>query len=63
MAGKVVLPCIADNHMTYKKNLRMAVKLLEKENIIGVIEPINKYAVPDYYLNNYEFGKIRASFI
>uniref|UniRef100_A0A6B2EIV8 Putative hydroxypyruvate isomerase n=1 Tax=Phlebotomus kandelakii TaxID=1109342 RepID=A0A6B2EIV8_9DIPT len=53
MAGKVPEPT-DDNHRAYVDNLKYAVKVLEKENIVGLIEPINRYAVPGYYLNSYE---------
>uniref|UniRef100_A0A1B0D072 Xylose isomerase-like TIM barrel domain-containing protein n=1 Tax=Phlebotomus papatasi TaxID=29031 RepID=A0A1B0D072_PHLPP len=53
MAGKVSEPT-EDNHEAYVENLKYAVKILEKENIVGLIEPINRYAVPGYYLNSYE---------
>ncbi|XP_053679986.1 putative hydroxypyruvate isomerase isoform X2 [Anopheles nili] len=32
----------------------MAAPILERNNIVGVIEPINKYAVPGYYLSCYD---------
>ncbi|RZF32950.1 hypothetical protein LSTR_LSTR015810 [Laodelphax striatellus] len=53
MSGKVenVQPV---NDEVCLKNLTLASKLLESENIVGVIEPINKWSVPNYYLNNYE---------
>jgi len=35
-------------------NLRHASKRLEQEGILGVIEPINKYDVPDYILNDFD---------
>ncbi|CAH1372388.1 putative hydroxypyruvate isomerase [Tenebrio molitor] len=53
MAGKVENVTDA-NHSVYENNLKYAVTLLEKEDILGVIEPINKYAVPNYYLNCYD---------
>lgn len=37
----------------YLSNLKYAAKLLEAESIVGVIEPINKYAVPGYFLNSF----------
>lgn len=55
MAGKVE-KVTEENHSVYEKNLKYAVTLLEQENILGVIEPINKYAVPNYYLNCYDRG-------
>ncbi|KAK4871872.1 hypothetical protein RN001_015996 [Aquatica leii] len=53
MAGKVENPT-QKNDETYECNLRYAVKILEKENIMGIIEPINKYSIPHYYLNSYK---------
>lgn len=41
---------------TYERNLRFAVNLLEKENIVGLIEPINKYVIPRYYMNSFDKG-------
>ncbi|XP_058813316.1 putative hydroxypyruvate isomerase [Topomyia yanbarensis] len=54
MAGKLAGPATAQHDTTYLKNLRTAASLLEKNNILGVIEPINKYSVPGYYLACYE---------
>lgn len=53
MSGKVEGPVTEANDTAYENNLRYAVTLLEKENILGVIEPINKYSVPNYYMNCY----------
>ena len=41
---------------TYFKNIKKAANLFEKENIIGLIEPINQYSVPKYYMNSFEKG-------
>lgn len=46
-----------DHMTTYKSNLSLAAKMLSEHNIIGVIEPINKYSVPNYFLNDYQKGK------
>jgi hydroxypyruvate isomerase len=56
MAGKLDIAPNEDHHRTYEENLKFAAKELEANNIIGVIEPINKYAVPGYYLNSYDRG-------
>lgn len=56
MGGKLLSPPTDENHKAYIKNLQYAAKKFEQENIIGLIEPINKYSVPGYYLNNYEKG-------
>lgn len=42
------------NMDTYINNLKSAVKILESKNMIGLIEPINNYSVPDYYMNCYD---------
>jgi len=53
MAGIVVQPTEV-NHQTYEKNLTYAAQIFETKGIVGVIEPINKYSAPGYYLNSYE---------
>ncbi|GJQ68573.1 Gip [Trypoxylus dichotomus] len=53
MAGKVEQPTSA-NDTAYTNNLKYASQILEKENILGLIEPINPYSVPDYYMNSYK---------
>lgn len=42
------------NHETYEKNLTYAARFFEAKDITGLIEPINKYSAPGYYLNSYE---------
>ncbi|XP_055588233.1 putative hydroxypyruvate isomerase [Uranotaenia lowii] len=61
MAGKLKEPLSDQHDSTYISNLKAAARILEKNNILGVIEPINKYAVPGYYLSSYEkaIGVIR----
>ncbi|KAJ6637128.1 putative hydroxypyruvate isomerase [Pseudolycoriella hygida] len=54
LAGKLQQPPTKDHHLTYLKNLKYAASVLASENITGLIEPICKYGVPGYYLNNYE---------
>ncbi|XP_050042272.1 putative hydroxypyruvate isomerase isoform X1 [Dermacentor andersoni] len=39
---------------TYLTNLMKAAELLEKEGIVGVIEPLCKAVKPGYFLSNYE---------
>lgn len=56
MAGIVASPS-KENDVVYEKNLRLAAKSFEKENILGLIEPINNYSVQNYYLNDYDKGK------
>lgn len=41
---------------TYIKNLQKAAEMLEKENIIGVIEPLCKQVKPNYFLDSYKEG-------
>lgn len=53
MAGTVVHPTEV-NHEVYEKNLTYAAQIFETKGIIGLIEPINKYSAPGYYLNSYE---------
>jgi len=43
----------SDYTRTYTSNLKIASDSLRASKIIGVIEPINKYAVPGYYMNSY----------
>jgi len=38
------------------QNLRAALPILEENEIVGLIEPINNYSVPGYFLNNYDTG-------
>uniref|UniRef100_A0A0K8UMQ0 Putative hydroxypyruvate isomerase n=1 Tax=Bactrocera latifrons TaxID=174628 RepID=A0A0K8UMQ0_BACLA len=40
--------------VTYKSNLKYSANILEKEDMVGLIEPINKYALPSYFMNSYE---------
>ena len=45
------------NEDTLKKNLAAAIPLLEKAKVVGLIEPINSYSVPNYFLSSFELGK------
>ncbi|XP_052888888.1 putative hydroxypyruvate isomerase [Anopheles moucheti] len=54
MAGKLDGPGTEVHDRTYLANLRVAAPILERNNIIGVIEPINKHSVPGYYLACYD---------
>jgi len=58
MAGKVGDKVTDENHAIYLENLKEAAKLLKENNIIGLIEPINHYSVPGYYLDSYQRGKL-----
>ena len=55
MAGKVENPTSA-NDTVYEDNLRYAVSRFASEGIVGLIEPINSFTVPNYYLNNFQRG-------
>uniref|UniRef100_A0A0C9QZ82 Gip_1 protein n=2 Tax=Fopius arisanus TaxID=64838 RepID=A0A0C9QZ82_9HYME len=44
------------NDTVYEANLRYAVDKFKAEGIIGLIEPINGYSVPNYYMNCYDKG-------
>lgn len=57
MAGKFAGEVTEEHHTTYVANLKYCAQELLQHNIIGLIEPINKYALPGYYLNNYDKGK------
>ncbi|XP_022912693.2 putative hydroxypyruvate isomerase [Onthophagus taurus] len=52
MSGKVESPSM-ENDEVYIKNLKLASDMLQKENILAVIEPINNYSIPNYYMNCY----------
>lgn len=52
MSGAVQNPS-TPNHEAYEKNIKWAAKVFEKENIIGLIEPINQRSVPNYYMSSY----------
>ncbi|KAJ9597419.1 hypothetical protein L9F63_011713 [Diploptera punctata] len=55
MSGKVEEP--GDAHASvYYKNIKYAASIFEKENIIGLIEPINPYTIPNYFMNSFEKG-------
>ncbi|KAI8129332.1 putative hydroxypyruvate isomerase [Lucilia cuprina] len=57
MAG-LVKNCPVEDHLkTYQMNLKYAAGILEQENIVGLIEPINKYSVPSYFMNSYEVAR------
>lgn len=67
MSGTVKLNT-KENDEVFEKNLKSAVKLLEMAGITGLIEPLNPYSVPNYYLNDYEKGlnilnKINSPFL
>jgi len=55
MSGKVESPTAANDYV-YEKNLLYAIAQCQKENIVVVIEPINNYSVPHYYMNDFQKG-------
>ncbi|KAG5893635.1 hypothetical protein JTB14_015074 [Gonioctena quinquepunctata] len=54
MAGAVDSAVTTSHDEAYENNLRYAAQLLEREDILGLIEPINKYSIPNYYMNSYD---------
>ncbi|XP_034237753.1 putative hydroxypyruvate isomerase [Thrips palmi] len=52
MSGAVQNPT-SSHHEAYEKNIRWATKVFEREEIIGLIEPINQRSVPNYYMSSY----------
>lgn len=54
MAGKHSNATDERNEAAYISNLRYAATRLNAEGIVGLIEPINKYSVPGYYLNSFD---------
>lgn len=59
MAGKLQGKPTEANDKCYLENLKYAAKLLEKEKMVALIEPINEYSVPNYYMNSYKKGKMQ----
>lgn len=56
MSGKLEHAPSKEYHETFISNLKYAASHLEREGVIGVIEPINPYSVPGYFLNNYSYA-------
>lgn len=56
MSGVLQDAATEENDSVYKTNIQYAARVLENENLLCVIEPINKYSVPNYYLNCYDKG-------
>lgn len=55
MSGKLEnKESIGEYRETYMENLKYAAESLERENIIGVIEPINHFSVPAYFLSDFK---------
>ena len=38
-------------------NLAKALPLLREADLVGLIEPINSYSVPNYFRNTFELGE------
>ncbi|KAG1683097.1 putative hydroxypyruvate isomerase [Nymphon striatum] len=58
MSGKINEDTsIGTMKQTYLKNLRDASKILEKENIIGLIEPVNEHTIFNYYMNDFKLAE------
>ncbi|KAF1762455.1 hypothetical protein GCK72_010717 [Caenorhabditis remanei] len=45
---------VANASKTYSENVHFAAEKLKEHDLICLIEPINKYTIPGYYLNNYD---------
>lgn len=58
MSGKLTGAANEENDSVYKRNIEYAARILEAEDLLCVIEPINKYSVPNYYLNCYDRGGV-----
>lgn len=56
MSGKLEQASTEEHRETFLMNLKYAAKKLESEDIIGVIEPINNYSLPGYFLNDYKYA-------
>lgn len=57
MVGKLE-NATAQNWQTYENNLKYAAGVLKSENLLGVIEPINQYSVPNYFLSDFKKGRL-----
>lgn len=57
MSGKLETNQPSQAHRdTFITNLKYAAKYLNHEGITGVIEPINHYSVPGYFLNDFKYA-------
>jgi hydroxypyruvate isomerase len=43
---------------TLLENLKNSIPLLEEAKVVGLIEPINPFSVPGYFLNNFDIGTL-----
>jgi len=54
MSGKTLFGIVdVAMHDVYKDNLQYAATVLEEHQIIGLIEPICHFALPNYYMNSF----------
>lgn len=59
MAGTVSSKNAENDHLkTYISNLKKASDVLSSNNLTGIIEPINGYVIPGYFLNSFTKGNI-----
>lgn len=56
MSGKLDQPPTSEHRETFLSNLKYAAGHLERESIVGIIEPINHYSVPGYFLHDFNFA-------
>ncbi len=55
MSGKVT-PDQPGSEDVLVSNLKNAAPLLEAAGVVGLVEPINPYWVPGYFLNDFDMG-------
>lgn len=56
MSGKLEHAPTKAHHEAFIENLKYAVQHLEVEGITAVIEPINHYSVPGYFLSDFKYA-------
>lgn len=56
MSGKLDHGPTKEHHQTFVSNLKYASEILEQEDMLGVIEPINHLSVPGYFLHDYKYA-------
>ncbi|XP_030371298.1 putative hydroxypyruvate isomerase [Scaptodrosophila lebanonensis] len=54
MAGIIGNGPSKEHFKVFTSNLKIAADSLKQHNMVGLIEPINKYAIPNYFLDSYE---------
>ena len=57
MMSGVQNDCIG-SETVLKENLAKAIPLLKEAGVVGLIEPINAYTMPNYFLNSFELGSV-----